>query len=159
MTVRGPRHVYLGEPRERIAATLAMLRWYRAFLASGCERARSGPRSDGFDVDRRTAEREFRECIHVAINRKGRLAVETRVPRFIATYHPRPDGTVTTVTYTNGTDGRRIGWRKLDGEYQTRLRRDAYRVRDIVRDRVRVYQFETPEIRRRYGHLLSRYDD
>ena len=50
-------------------------------------------------------------------------------------------------------------WRKLDPQYQIALRRDADRVRDRVERRVRVYQFETQEITRRFGHLLARYDD
>jgi hypothetical protein len=51
-----------------------------------------------------------------------------------------------------------VACRKQDPDYQARLRRDAWRLRDIAR-RVRVYQFETPEVRDRFSHLLSRYDD
>lgn len=36
--------------------------------------------------------------------------------------------------------------------------RDAHRLDDIRR-RVRVYQFERAEVKARFGHLLSRYDD
>jgi hypothetical protein len=49
--------------------------------------------------------------------------------------------------------------RKWDAMEQTRMVRDCYRVRDRVTRRVRVYQFETAEVRRRFGHLLSRYDE
>jgi hypothetical protein len=38
------------------------------------------------------------------------------------------------------------------------LKRDAYRLLDI-RNRIRVYQFETPELTRRFGHLLAHHDD
>jgi hypothetical protein len=45
--------------------------------------------------------------------------------------------------------------RKFTQDYQIGLRRDADRLRDIAR-RVRVYQFETPELTRRFGHKLSK---
>src|ERR1700675_3984625 len=48
--------------------------------------------------------------------------------------------------------------RKFGQEYQTSLRRDCYRVRDMAR-RIRVYQLETPEMRTRFGHKVARYDD
>lgn len=43
-------------------------------------------------------------------------------------------------------------------EMMSRYYRDQQRLRD-VRWRIRVYQFETEECIRRFGHLLSRYDD
>ncbi len=49
--------------------------------------------------------------------------------------------------------GRPIG-RKHSEQYQIGLFRDCHRVRDAFR-RIRVYQFETPEITRRYKHLLA----
>jgi hypothetical protein len=49
-------------------------------------------------------------------------------------------------------------WRRLDPMHQTELRRDQQALAKI-RERIRVYQFATPEVRRRFGHLLSRYDD
>ena len=57
----------------------------------------------------------------------------------------------------NRNDGR--AWRKLDGDYQTRLYRDCQRVRDRVQRRIIVRQFETAEIRARFGHLLTTADD
>ena len=45
--------------------------------------------------------------------------------------------------------------RKASREYQTMLYRDQRRVRDRVLNRVRVYQFETKEARKRFSHLLS----
>jgi hypothetical protein len=48
--------------------------------------------------------------------------------------------------------------RKHSDQYQMGLKRDAYRLRDI-RNRIRVYQFETPELTRRFGHLLAHHDD
>ena len=49
-------------------------------------------------------------------------------------------------------------YRKLKPEWQTGMRRDRQRLQDIRR-RIRVYQFETPEMRKRFGHLLSTYED
>ena len=45
--------------------------------------------------------------------------------------------------------------RKWQPDYQISLRRDARRVYDRVNNRVIVRQFETPEIRKRFGHLLT----
>jgi hypothetical protein len=45
--------------------------------------------------------------------------------------------------------------RKWGADYAAAARRDQGRIRDWVLRRVRVYQFETAEARRRYKHLLS----
>ncbi len=37
--------------------------------------------------------------------------------------------------------------------------RDARSLDDIIRRRVRVYQFERPEMRAKFGHLLASYND
>ena len=37
--------------------------------------------------------------------------------------------------------------------------RDARRLKDIKLRRVRVYQFERPEMRAKFGHLLASYND
>jgi hypothetical protein len=44
--------------------------------------------------------------------------------------------------------------RKWESDWQAKIWRDCCRVRDIAR-RVRVYQFETEEVRKRFSHLLS----
>ena len=49
--------------------------------------------------------------------------------------------------------------RKGTAEYQISLWRDCRAVRDILTRRLRVYQLETPEMRKRYGHLLASYSD
>lgn len=49
--------------------------------------------------------------------------------------------------------------RKDDPDWEIRAWRDSRRVRDILTTRLRVYQFETDEARRRFGHLLARRDD
>lgn len=48
--------------------------------------------------------------------------------------------------------------RKRKDSYQVGLARDARRLRDI-HNHIRVYQFETPEITKKFGHLLSHYAD
>ena len=49
--------------------------------------------------------------------------------------------------------------RKQESFYQDRLARDCRAVRERINHRVRVYSFDTREIRNRYRHLLSRHDD
>ncbi len=51
-----------------------------------------------------------------------------------------------------------VACRKQETDYQAGLIRDWLRLRDIRR-RVRVYQFESAEVRDRFSHLLARYDD
>jgi hypothetical protein len=50
-------------------------------------------------------------------------------------------------------------WRKWDDEYQVRLWRDQRRLWEILNQRYRIYQFETDEVRRRFGHLLACRED
>jgi hypothetical protein len=52
-----------------------------------------------------------------------------------------------------------IACRKQESDYQIAIARDCRRVHDKIRHRVRVYQFETAEIRARFGHLLSSRDE
>ena len=59
------------------------------------------------------------------------------------------------ITKYGGLGGR---GRKFDPDWQLWMRRDRHRLEDI-RKRIRVYQFETREMQRRYGHLLARRDD
>lgn len=49
--------------------------------------------------------------------------------------------------------------RKHADLYQVELLRDRDRVVDIVRRRIRHYQFATPEVHARFAHLLSSRDD
>lgn len=58
----------------------------------------------------------------------------------------------------SGRAGASVQGRKCDPEYQLRLWRDSRRLRDIAH-RIRVYQFESDEARRRFSHLLSHHDD
>ena len=57
----------------------------------------------------------------------------------------------------NAKEGPYDIWRKQMPDYQLCMARDRARLREIRR-RVRVYEFETPEMRKRFGHLLSGYD-
>lgn len=63
----------------------------------------------------------------------------------------------------NGAINKKAGWgprgRKDSPEYAAQAYRDQQAIRRRITQRVRVYQFETPEARRRFGHLLSRRDD
>lgn len=52
-----------------------------------------------------------------------------------------------------------VACRKQDPDYWRALCRDCRRVRDKVNHRVVVRQFETPEIRRRFGQLLTTPED
>ena len=45
-------------------------------------------------------------------------------------------------------------WRRLTPEFQTRLYRDARRLRDL-QQRIIHRQFETDLVQRRFGHLLT----
>jgi hypothetical protein len=53
----------------------------------------------------------------------------------------------------NRDDRRR--WRRLSGDYQASLTRDANRVREITRQRIIHRQFETDIFQARFGHLLT----
>lgn len=48
-------------------------------------------------------------------------------------------------------------WRKLDDDYQRNLERDCRAIRDTVRHRAALHQLSTPELRRRFGHLLTEW--
>jgi hypothetical protein len=55
--------------------------------------------------------------------------------------------------------GPELGWRKLDDQYQTALQRDCRAIRDHATRRLAVHRLGTPELRRRFGHIISGYDD
>jgi hypothetical protein len=50
-------------------------------------------------------------------------------------------------------------WRKLDDDYRRNLERDCRAIRDKVRRRVALHQLATPELRRRFGHLITPWED
>ncbi len=49
--------------------------------------------------------------------------------------------------------------RKFDALYQTELERDCRAIRDRVTRRIRLYQVMTPELRKRFGHLVTNHND
>ena len=59
----------------------------------------------------------------------------------------------------NARAGRTPAGRDDSPEYMTRAGRDQRAIRDRILSRVRVYHFETQAARRRFAHLLSRYDE
>jgi hypothetical protein len=48
-------------------------------------------------------------------------------------------------------------WRKLGDLYQTELRRDADNIRRHHTQRLAIQQIMTPELRRRFGHLITEW--
>lgn len=123
LTESRPLRTYLDFPHKQVVATLALLKHFRAFLASKCDGMRD-PLEPHFPRvrDKAWARRKLNELIDVAICRKGSIDM-------------RAD------------DQRWIGWK-----------RDQQALANI-KNRIRVYQFESDECRSRFGHLLSRYDD
>lgn len=128
---RGGAFAAAGATRAQVAATLHLLRWYRAFIRqTACELARD-PESDWPPpaqrlMNREAARRRLQYLIDVAINRRAGVA---DVPT-----------------------------RKHEDSYQAALRRDRDRLDDIRR-RLRVYQFETDRVRQRFAHLLADRND
>lgn len=113
----------------QVKATLATLRYYRAFVRSDEQYAECRALERRWDsrLTRQAAQERLGWLVNVAINRKAGI----------------PD----------------VACRKQASDHQAALYRDAGRLMAITRHRVRHYQFETAEVRRRFGHLLSRYDD
>jgi hypothetical protein len=116
-----------------------MLRYYRAFL-------RSDPR-------------KYRECAKITIGvRRLRDAL------FFGQTMDRDEtrrwlGHIVNVAINRKAGIPDSGRRKRDPAYQIQLRRDCAYIRKWLNHRLRFYSLETPEMRRRYGHLVARYDD
>ena len=49
--------------------------------------------------------------------------------------------------------------RKADQQYQTQLLRDRHAIADKQGRRIRLYYIGTPELKKRFAHLIDRYDD
>ena len=113
---------YSSQPKSEIAATLTLLKWFRAFLKSNADEAKD-PYSDfGSRMKKPEARRKLYWLVNVAINRKAGI----------------PDS---------------FGLRDTP-DYRASLRRDQNRLKDIA-IRIRVYQFETAEVRDRFSGRLS----
>lgn len=67
----------MNEPVEMIRATVNLLRYYRAFLRSGCREAKD-PQQWGFYLDKDQARRRLHWLIDVAINRKAGIECRWR---------------------------------------------------------------------------------
>jgi len=128
-------YCYQNSSHEWIVATLRLLRYFKAFIDSDCS-LMPDPINDGFTLTKQQARDRLTYMVHVAINRRGGMW-----NRYAPLNHSGKP------------------YRKFDTDYQTHLYRDSNRLRDIG-NRIRVYQFESPEANARFKHLLSsRYDD
>ena len=131
---------YLHETHEAISATLKCLRYYVAF--------------------RRSDPAKYDECAdvlrcrgiswsHVKAGWGGRLKrheLERELAHYVNTAINRRAGI------------RDEGSRKRSEEYQFKLFTDCRRIRGHFNNRIRFYELETPEMRKRYGHLVSTYE-
>jgi hypothetical protein len=124
---------YGGEPctLEQIKGTLALLRYYKRFLASGKELCVDPEdrwaRYGCLHMSRGQARKRLRYLIDVAINRKAGIPDEP--------------------------------FRKCNETYQLWLRRDQQRLHDYLNRRIRCHGFESREVRKRFGHLIERYEE
>jgi hypothetical protein len=84
-------------------------------------------------LNKEQAKQKLNWLVHVAINRKAGIPDEP-------------------INHRGGPA------RRGTSDYDSKLRRDFRRLQDIRR-RIRVYQFETTEVRQRFGDRLARYDE
>lgn len=128
----------LTRPAATPAAVAPMARYpepagYVAAWKRGQEITRSGNTVtlswNGPALDAHAFDREMRRALDRRINERAGLA---------------PDG---------GSG------RKWHPEYQYRMMRDGWRLNDRARTRVRVYDLDTPELRRRLAHRLNRREE
>jgi hypothetical protein len=101
---------------------------------------------------------------YVAVMRKIRaLPADARCIDTFSGWHriERPAGEIR--AHARRALDRRIndrGGRREDSEpVPIDLQRDAWDLDGILTKRMRVYQFRTPMMRERFGHLLARHDD
>ena len=123
--------VYVKEPVEKIRATVKLLQYYRAFFRSDCREAKD-PQQWGSYLNKtqaRLSGRQARRRLHWLID----VAI-------------------------NRKSGVECQQRCCDPLTWIGWRRDQQRLQGIHR-RIRVYQFETEEVKTRFSHLLSKHDD
>jgi len=65
------QHVYLGQPANKVKATLDMLKYFKSFLASKCTHMCDPVKGRGFYLDKQDAKSKMIWLINVAINRKA----------------------------------------------------------------------------------------
>jgi hypothetical protein len=122
--------------RAQVQGTLALLRHYRAFLASDCERMRDpedpfARYGTGRTMTKEQARRRLAFLIHTAINRRAGI----------------PD----------------VPEHKADSDHQRAFRQDQIDLQDWFQRRVRfgINRFRTRAVRERFQHLIDaqREDD
>lgn len=126
------------EPASAIKSTTMILRYYRDFL-----------RSDST---------KYAKC--------ARFTVSCRTVRDAQFYGGEMDRIqcrswlkhIVNVAINRKAGIRDVACRKQQDDYYWQLRRDCYAVRAWLNHRVRFYGLETPELRRHYGHMISRRD-
>jgi hypothetical protein len=130
-----------GEPvtLAEVKGTLSMLRYYRAFL-------RSDPRKYGECARITVGVRSARDALFL-----GQTMDRDETRRWL--------GYIVNMAINRKAGIPDEGRRKRDPDYQIRLRRDCAYIRNWLNHRMRFYSLETPEMRKRYGHLVARYDE
>ncbi len=151
---------------DEVRQTLGLLRWYRDFIASDFDEAHDPEYRCGAPaiIGKEYAVARLRWLIHVAINRKSGLWPQGVEYRAGWLRHPRNRGRGVAVAplYSQGLgplNHHGEPARRAESEHWWRLKRDQQRLRRLRLERVRVCQFETPEVDARLGHLKSERDE
>jgi hypothetical protein len=115
--------------REQVRGTIALLDYFRRFLRSACAECKCP--EDRYRTGRRLDRHQARRRLTYLID----MAINRKAGI--------PD----------------VPSRKHESDYQIRIFRDMRALHDRINRRVRVYQFETAEVRKRFQHLLVSRDD
>lgn len=114
--------------------------WFRDKL-DGMINLKAGLRSDGAPA--RDRQRCFcRGCVHAHMHDLDRPAMAL-------------DRTIIVRCPSCPRDHIEYGGRKRESEYESGAHRDQWRLRDKRERRIIIHQFETAEVRERFGHLIS----
>lgn len=114
----------------QVRATLKLLRYYRRFLESNSLRCHHPERGGWLGESMSKDEARTRLAFLVNVAINRKAGI--------------PD----------------VVGRKQESDYQVQQYRDCRKVREKISRRVRINGgFETPEIRRRYRHLLTKWED
>lgn len=137
---RNTAGAYSGQSREAIAATLGLLRHFRAFLASDCREMRdpfelAEWRDGASRLDKPAAARKLGWLVNMAISRKGGRCL------------PINDSAAGGVLNHRGKPAR-----KWSADYQRGLMQDAY---EVNRPRLVIRGLRTPELQRRFAERIA----